>query len=140
MRVGGGQPNFVKHKKMFSVVKVTLEFQMSVHLSGCHKNPLASQNHNYQPLSASAIYQQSYLSAPLPPQPLGIITICHHAHQPSCKSAILTPPQPQPKPSCISAIIPISTTPSSSQKHNYQPSCPPSASAINHAISCSFRS
>ena len=51
------QPAPKKVNVLFSVAKATLESQMPVSLSVCYQNPSASQNHAYQPLLASAIYQ-----------------------------------------------------------------------------------
>ena len=59
------------------IANVRLSVSPSVCLSVCHKFPSASQNRAYQPnLSLS--------------QPISIITICHHAYQPSCPYGLLT--------------------------------------------------
>ena len=48
----------------FSVSKVTLELQMSIcRQSVCYKNPSASQNCSYRPMSLSTIEPIDYLSA-----------------------------------------------------------------------------
>ena len=93
----------------FSVVKATLESQMSVCLSVSHQNPSASQNCSYWPSCPSAI------------MPIG-----HHAHQPSCPSAIMPIGHHAHRPSCPSAILPIG-------HHAHQPSC---TSAIVHISHC----
>ena len=84
--------------------KVTLESQMSVHLSVIlsvsDKNPSASQNHNYQPSTNKQINHQSHgLSYPSEIMPIfhhsywpsyfsTIMPISHHAYQQSCLSAM----------------------------------------------------
>ena len=72
-----GQPPFFSCKSDSRIANVRLSVSPSVCLSVCHKFPSASQNRAYQPnLSLS--------------QPISIITICHHAYQPSCPYGLLT--------------------------------------------------
>ena len=43
------------HESDSRIANVCLSICLSVHLSVCHKNPSASQNRSYQPLSVSTI-------------------------------------------------------------------------------------
>ena len=70
----------------FTFAKVTLELQMSIYQSVCHKNPSASQNCSYQPLSLSTIkpinHQAYWPSSLLTISLLTIKPINHQAHWP----------------------------------------------------------
>ena len=84
--------------------KVTLESQMSVHLSVIlsvsDKNPSASQNHNYQPSTNKQINHQSHG----PSYPSEIMPIFHHSYWPSYLSTIMPIAY---RPSCLPTIMPI---------------------------------
>ena len=95
----------VLHCKMiFSVAKLTLLLQMSVCPSVClQQKPLklvchyAYSHHANQPPCQSD-------SIPLPPQPLRIITICHHAYQQYYSSSFTPISYHTHQPWCQSAI------------------------------------
>ena len=124
-------------RRVLSVAKATLQSQMSVRPSVCHRNPLASQNRSYQPSSLSTIVPINHQSY----QPLSLSTICDpriaNVHLSVCLSVTKTP-QPLSimptsqisayKQSRQSAIVPLShhTPPLSLSigQNAYQPSCP----------------
>ena len=103
---------YFQRKTYFSVAKATLESPMSVHpsvcMSVCHRNPSASQNCSYQPLSLSTI------------EPID-----HWAYQPSSLSTIKPINHQAYRPSSLSTIEPIN-------HQAYQPSSLLTIEPINH--------